>query len=200
MTVGIWMCKMCSYYVFLAHSVTLKCPQSLLWVPVRCNWRVYVKFVGTLPFRSSTVKTGRVQCKFLCLYGSEKTTNLPKVADKLYRIMLYRVHPAWTGFKLTMLVMIDTGCIGSCKSKYHMITAMTVYNQSGIKHHNPSPILYSSEYKRLSTQAYDHHLYSVYQTLWHLPDLGPYVYIDSVCSLQLLSQYGYLCGATDVFT
>ena len=59
---------------------------------------------------------------------SEKTTNLPKVADKLYRIMLYRVHHAWTGFKLTMLVMIDTGCIGSCKSKYHMITAMTVYN------------------------------------------------------------------------
>jgi len=39
--------------------------------------------------------------------------------------MLYRVHLAWTGFELTALSMIDTGCIGSCKSNYHAITATT---------------------------------------------------------------------------
>jgi hypothetical protein len=36
--------------------------------------------------------------------------------------MLYRVHLAWAGFKLTTLVVIGTHCIGSCKSNYHIIT------------------------------------------------------------------------------
>jgi hypothetical protein len=38
-----------------------------------------------------------------------------------YHIMLYQVHLTWVGFKLTMLVVKDTICIGSYISNYHMI-------------------------------------------------------------------------------
>jgi hypothetical protein len=51
----------------------------------------------------------------------EKTTDLPQVTD----ITLYGVHLARAGFELTMLVVIGTDCIGSCKSNYHTITNTT---------------------------------------------------------------------------
>ena len=49
----------------------------------------------------------------------EKTTELSQVTYKLHHIMLY------LAFELTTSVVIDTDCIGSCKSSYHTITATT---------------------------------------------------------------------------
>jgi hypothetical protein len=57
---------------------------------------------------------------------TEKTTDLPQLADKLYHIKLCQVHLPWVEFERTTLVVIGTACTGSWKSSYHRITTTMI--------------------------------------------------------------------------
>ena len=56
-----------------------------------------------------------------------------KSLTTLYYIMLYWVHLAWAGLKLTMLVVIGTDWTGSCKSNYHTAMAAPTHSPQSKK-------------------------------------------------------------------
>jgi hypothetical protein len=68
--------------------------------------------------------------------GNWRKLDLWQVTGKLYQRMLYRIHIAMSaGFELTILVVICTDYISSCKSIYHTITTTTapVWSRRSLK-------------------------------------------------------------------
>jgi hypothetical protein len=57
---------------------------------------------------------------------TEKTTDLPRVTDKLYHIKCIEYTSPWTGSKFKTIVVIGTDCTCSYKSNNHTITTTKV--------------------------------------------------------------------------
>ena len=60
------------------------------------------------------------------VYGKKPSTCHMSLTNFITQFCIAEYTSQWAGFELTLLVVIATNCIGSCKSNYHTITWMTV--------------------------------------------------------------------------
>jgi hypothetical protein len=104
----------------------------------------------------------------------EKTTDLSQVTDKLYNIMLFT--SSWSRFEHTILVVIGTDCIGSCKTNYH--TIMTTTAPRNLNVFTVLQIRFNNNLFRISRNRYN------YRQLRH----RLYITASSV-ELKLLNAY-----------
>ena len=122
-----------------------------------------------------------------------KTTNLTQtqVTDKLYHIIVYTLP--WSRFELTLSVVIDTGCIGSCKSNYHTITAMTwrhiaqfkIYGVRACSYYNIALLLFLIVHLNINILVWNHSLRKTKLLKW-------IVYKNYACYVFIYLQHANL--------
>ena len=100
----------------------------------------------------------------------------------LSHIMLYT--SPWSRSELTASVVIDTDCIGSCKSNYHTITATTAPALQRTKPQTTTPdkLLLNSCYLKLSRVSIV--TVFIHKTLIYIPSYRWYVYTIRLAQLE----------------
>ena len=106
-------CHLCRFFQLYMWIFTMLPPYYFLF-----NVDIYNRELWYLTSLSPIFKLYRGGQFFFYGEYPGKTINLPEVTEKLYHIMLYRVHLAWVGFELPALVVIGSDCIASYRKKY----------------------------------------------------------------------------------
>ena len=142
----------------------------------------------------------------------QKTTDRSQVTDKLYHIMLFRVHLTWTGFKFFYRTVDFVNMMGYDYNGWGLLDPLTAYNSPLFpewydKHFfntNNSVrfnlfIFKSSEQKVMNPQTYCLWLtYSFYVNSWF--KIGQYFMRKALHSLLLSESYVCLTPFQQYFT